>query len=593
MTRRAHIFAVFICALLICGAALGDIIILTNGREIRGEVISESGGRIVVRVPGGTLSFPRSQVATIRRENPADYRMSVAKDLFRQGKSRMAVEQLRAAVKADPRHSKARRALIDGLRKRAVELEDRGSLSAGRTLFKEVLALAPGDEESTKAIERMKIRIAGLRQSIKQGMVLVVGGKAEQARALFEGVLDDCPEMRPELAKYHARALIGVGDRAYAKKDYAGAASSYTAALGFGPELAANIEPRYINTRLHVVSSLINSGHFEKAEAELAELHDFSPTNIEVKFIAGRYEEIRGRFANAADLYASALGVELAGARGRAKANYLREKLTAKLDARRVKKVERSDEWMKSDPGDWQVHQTEHFAIHHHNEAVAAEVGTTAEHHYERIIDELGLGDIDFGGKGKFYIHRDAKEYRKVTGQPEWSGGVTHSKMRGGRLADQYISSYQTSPKLLKSVIPHELTHMLFSRGVGYGKDFPLALHEGVAVAMEPGYKQRHYKSVIWNHIRTDTLIPMGELLTMADYPVDHELFYAQGARLVQMLLERGGSKKLIEFSKAVDNTSLARALKRVYGIEDLEALDKLFRDYVKPKTLGRGRKAA
>ena len=47
----------------------GDIILLKNGRTVRGQVVSISKNRVSIRIPGGTIEFSRSLIDKITRQS--------------------------------------------------------------------------------------------------------------------------------------------------------------------------------------------------------------------------------------------------------------------------------------------------------------------------------------------------------------------------------------------------------------------------------------------------------------------------------------------------------------------------------------------
>jgi len=588
--RAGPLRTLAVCLLLtaVSAAARADIITLVNGRTIRGRIVSDSGDRIVIEIPGGSITIRRSEVKSVERESEAAYRRSQARELFTRGKSKMALAELRRAVAAEPGSIPARKELVTGLLQRARELEALGSFFEATRTYREALTFDEGNVIAERSVKHIRRRIEQLRGDISEAKKLLRGGNHAAAQMLFEGVLDETPELRAELAGPYARTLVAFGNDLYKKRDYASAARLYGRSLEFDPALAARIEPRYVNSRLHIVTGRISSGRFEEAEAELDELAVFSPTNLEVKYVAGRYAEVRGRFREAAIVYGKALGVSIVGTPGQARAAELRIALQKKLDIQGSgeRDAQEQRDWARADAGDWKVLTTARFQVHHHNVKVAETVASTAEFHIERIVAALALGEVTLEGRLRIYIHRDAKEYVKATGQPEWSGGVSHSEFRGKAIADQYIASYQSSPRLLKSVIPHELTHILFTKAIGCGVRFPLALHEGVAVVMEPEYKQQHYRSVVWNHLRTETLIGVKDLLAMTQYPKTPELFYAQSSRLVEMLMQRAGAKKFLEFCRSVKDKGVERSLKDVYRIDSYEKLEELYQLHIDPRRI-------
>jgi hypothetical protein len=66
MTARASILAC-LAALGLAGTALADVVMLTNGRKFEGVVAETAGDQVTIRVGGGALVLPLSQIAAIER----------------------------------------------------------------------------------------------------------------------------------------------------------------------------------------------------------------------------------------------------------------------------------------------------------------------------------------------------------------------------------------------------------------------------------------------------------------------------------------------------------------------------------------------
>ncbi|MCA8920460.1 MAG: hypothetical protein KDD82_01555, partial [Planctomycetes bacterium] len=79
--------------------AAADVVHLTSGRSVRGDVISETETEVVVRVAGsGRLTFPRKLVREIERESPGATRLSLARQRSREGAWDEALRLYRAAA---------------------------------------------------------------------------------------------------------------------------------------------------------------------------------------------------------------------------------------------------------------------------------------------------------------------------------------------------------------------------------------------------------------------------------------------------------------------------------------------------------------
>lgn len=66
MSRLAGVLAL---ALLLAAPASADVVELTNGNEVKGEVIDEAADPVIVKTPDGKLSFPKRMVKKITRED--------------------------------------------------------------------------------------------------------------------------------------------------------------------------------------------------------------------------------------------------------------------------------------------------------------------------------------------------------------------------------------------------------------------------------------------------------------------------------------------------------------------------------------------
>jgi hypothetical protein len=121
MRRALFLFAFFSPA-----AALADVVVLSDGQEIRG-VVTESGDDVTVRLDFGSVSFSRSEIAEIRRESTP----------------LTELEQRRA--KLDANDAAGRLTL-------ARWAEQNGLSESARDLYREVVSLRPDDAAARQAL---------------------------------------------------------------------------------------------------------------------------------------------------------------------------------------------------------------------------------------------------------------------------------------------------------------------------------------------------------------------------------------------------------------------------------------------------------
>lgn len=129
MIRRA-LTALLLLACL-APAARADVVVLTSGAKLEGEVVAETREHLVVRTTGGTTAVPRRAVARVERRGldastEAEYRARLARIargdaegrhalglwLLSVGADDLARGELQAALALDPNHAFAKEALL-------------------------------------------------------------------------------------------------------------------------------------------------------------------------------------------------------------------------------------------------------------------------------------------------------------------------------------------------------------------------------------------------------------------------------------------------------------------------------------------------
>jgi tetratricopeptide (TPR) repeat protein len=377
-------------------------------------------------------------------------------------------------------------------------------------------------------------------------------------------------ELIGELGRALGTAHRDEGDHAMRRQGYAAAATAYEKALRYAPRLADEIERPYVIARLHLLSDVLKAHRWEAAKEEIDDLLTFAPTSPPVRLCAGDVAAQTGKLQRAAKHYATGLDTRPPHRASREDVIALRERLLERV---------------KSPPAEpaparttrtAQTLETAHFVVQHHNSEIGRQVAETAEFHFARITELLDVAPEDLWQEPcKIVVHATQDDYTRATGQAGWSGGVSKIESYAGRLKKQQIASWQTSPELLKSVLPHEITHLVMAAALKYDTKVPLALHEGVAVLMEPQFRGQYYDQMLNLRLGKAGLPPLSELFTHGQYPGDHELFYAQSASLVGYLADEGGLGNLVGFYRSVARDGLRPSLQRHYGVESLDDLEK------------------
>jgi len=217
---------------------------------------------------------------------------------------------------------------------------------------------------------------------------------------------------------------------------------------------------------------------------------------------------------------------------------------------------------------DWEVIKSEHFLVYHLDDKdFAKSVSKRAEKYYDKIASDLGYVRHDkfwlWENRAKIYIYRSHEEFISGEGIPrEWATGVA-------RYDSKTIASYRTSGEFMDTLLPHELTHLIFRDFVGFKGKIPLWIDEGVA-QWEEKFKKEQAIGIVKALIREGNFIPIGKLMKMdvrqeADFNLARG-FYAQAITLVGYLIEKYGGTKFTHFCRQLrDGKSVDEALSFVY----------------------------
>jgi hypothetical protein len=313
------------------------------------------------------------------------------------------------------------------------------------------------------------------------------------------------------------------------------------------------------------------------ATVDLKRVLEFVPNNKHALYVLGRLEESLNQLPKAAAAYAQALRTRVENPTLAYTAE-LRKRLEAETGVVGTSlKIDTTfaelSGYATSAAGPAQRLETEHFTIFHYNDSLANEVAGRAEADRARVLTDLKLKG--WKGKAKLYLHRTQAEYTARTGQPEWTGGISKVFAENGELSDLQIHSWQTSPRLLSSVLPHEVTHLIVNQNVPDITIMPRSLHEGLAVMMEPKFRRDYFLTFLRRRLQSQDFINLSDLIKLKDYPKDPEFLYAEGFGILQYLVEKNGHQPVIGMLKNFTSTErIAPELLRVSGARSLEELE-------------------
>ncbi|MBI2190985.1 MAG: tetratricopeptide repeat protein [Planctomycetes bacterium] len=221
-------------------------------------------------------------------------------------------------------------------------------------------------------------------------------------------------------------------------------------------------------------------------------------------------------------------------------------------------------------PGGWERHSSSRVVILHHQADLAREAAAVAENLLPRLETEYGLPEDS--EPYTIWIYRDEAEYVQATGRAGTLGFCEEARK---------VLLYQTAPRLLRSVLPHELAHATLYRRY---RRIPSWLDEGLAVRQEWGCELYYDRTREW--IDRGAAFSLVELFRKNAVQIpkeQREIFYGQAFTLVDYLdHEQGGRERLLQLLEALSSgKELAPSLQTLYRIPTLLELEKLWKRYV------------
>lgn len=198
---------------------------------------------------------------------------------------------------------------------------------------------------------------------------------------------------------------------------------------------------------------------------------------------------------------------------------------------------------------------------------------------YAGIMRETGLYSFVPPEPYNITVYRDAAEYHRKTGMPEWSGGAAY----GNALMLYAGHGFNSSAA-------HEMTHLIFNEFMGLKGNLRenLWINEGLAVYMETK-SDRNSESAYYRRFKNQILnnpMPFSQMVNLApqnESSRSTERWYAQVWSVVSFMLSRGGSFNFSVFlGRLKEGDSQDQALAYAYtDWKNMEELEKAWLLYI------------
>ncbi len=152
------------------------------------------------------------------------------------------------------------------------------------------------------------------------------------------------------------------------------------------------------------------------------------------------------------------------------------------------------------------------------------------------------------------------------------AGGATTFVFDRGEVFGWRMTIQGSRERLLDSVLPHEITHMIFASH--FRQPLPRWADEGGATCVEHVSEQAKHRRMLRLFLRTGRGIAFSRMFAMREYPRDIMPLYAQGYSLADYLIQQGGKRKYIRFLEdGLKTEQWSAAIARHYDVSGLGTL--------------------
>ncbi len=229
----------------------------------------------------------------------------------------------------------------------------------------------------------------------------------------------------------------------------------------------------------------------------------------------------------------------------------------------------------------WQTQKSQHFIVYYQgaSSSFVDELISKAEDYYNGIVEELGFRRFDFWSwenRAKIFLYNNTDDYQKETQREGWSGGVVYVNKR-------VIQTFIGQGSFFDSILPHEMTHIIFREFIGKNIALPLWIDEGIACSQEKSNlasRMRLARELVSQN-KYIALSEISKLSSLGD-SIKPDVFYAEAASLIVFLIHEEGQSGFLDFSRLLrDGTDWQKALFKVYHFTSLEDMEEKWKEFL------------
>ncbi|MCA9108491.1 MAG: hypothetical protein KDA52_00970, partial [Planctomycetaceae bacterium] len=165
------------------------------------------------------------------------------------------------------------------------------------------------------------------------------------------------------------------------------------------------------------------------------------------------------------------------------------------------------------------------------------------------------------------------------------AGGATTFTFNNGEVFGWKMDIQGTEERILDSVLPHEVSHMIFA--CHFRCPLPRWADEGAATLVEHESERLRQTKLLDQVIQTSKRIPLSQLLRIKEYPQDMQdvlTLYAEGYSLADYLVQKKGDDGRAIFLSFLGDAlrgDWEGAFQKHYGISNVDDIEKEWTGWV------------
>lgn len=215
--------------------------------------------------------------------------------------------------------------------------------------------------------------------------------------------------------------------------------------------------------------------------------------------------------------------------------------------------------------------RTTNFHVHAADPQVAQLIGQWAEY-YRKEKATLWLGrEMPTWGQ-PCPLH--------VTVSMQGPSGATSFRFGQGQILDMKMEIQGNLERLVRSVLPHEVTHTVFA--FHFRQPVPRWADEGGSVLSEDDIERQRHDQLVRGIINRGQKIPLRTLFGLKEYPAQVMSLYAQGYSMSDYLVKRSNRQQFLNFVARGMYAGWDKAVQEFYGHRSVEEMEQAWLQFLR-----------